>query len=267
MDKTIANKSQSKSRLIMYCIECSLSVVGVVMLVLSVLQIGFENLPIGSRISGATMLIVLPFAPLLIEKIFRYHFPIMLHIIYFVYIAASIMIGSCFGVFRMDVPIMGDMIGWYDKITHAVLGYILCVVAVYMSQKVGLWGKTKSGDVLLIIAISMAFASIWEIFEFAVDHIIPGQSMQRNSLIDTMLDMVAHFALTIVFVIQYLIEKCCKVNLGIAFMESNLLTGGKLPKAVKGDSANSDENTQPDDCENVESAENVTISNNDENAD
>lgn len=222
-----------KQMLIMYCLESTLAIFGIVMLSLALCKIGFENLPMGSRISGSVMAIVLAFAPILVEKIFRYRFPLMLHIIYFVYIFASVVVGSCFGVFRMDVPIMGEMIGWFDKITHAVLGYILCVVAIFMSQKVKLWGKTKSGDVLLIIAISMAFASLWEIFEFSVDHIIPGQSMQRNSLIDTMLDMIAHFALTIVFVVQYLIEKCAHINLGIAFMEQNLATGGKIAKKTE----------------------------------
>ena len=82
----------------------------------------------------------------------------------------------------------------------------------------------------MLLAISMAYASIWEIYEFAVDHIIPGQSMQRNSLIDTMLDIISHFALTVVFIIQYLIEKCGKINLGIAFMEKNLESGGRVPK-------------------------------------
>lgn len=125
------------------------------------------------------------------------------------------------------------MIGWYDKVTHAVLGYILCVIAVYLGQKAKVWGKTKSGDVLLIIAISMAYASLWEMFEFTVDHVIPGQSMQRNSLIDTMLDITCHFALTMVFVVQYLVEKCCKINLGIAFIEKNLQSGGRVPKKNK----------------------------------
>ena len=85
----------------------------------------------------------------------------------------------------------------------------------------------------MIIAISMAYASLWEMFEFTVDHVIPGQSMQRNSLIDTMLDITCHFALTMVFVVQYLVEKCCKINLGIAFIEKNLQSGGRVPKKNK----------------------------------
>lgn len=233
MQKIYVDRKIEKSRIIIYCLEGSLAIFGVVMFALALAKIGFEHLPIGSRISGSLMAILLAFAFMLVELIFRYRFPIMLHIIYFAYVFASVIVGSCFGVFRMDVLIMGDMIGWYDKVTHAVLGYILCVIAVYLGQKAKVWGKTKSGDVLLIIAISMAYASLWEMFEFTVDHVIPGQSMQRNSLIDTMLDITCHFALTMVFVVQYLVEKCCKINLGIGVIEKNLQSGGRVPKKNK----------------------------------
>ena len=230
MQKIYLDRKIEKSRLVLYLLESSLAVFGIVMLVLALLKIGFENLPMGSRISSALVAICLAFVPMLIEKIFRYRFPIMLHIIYVTYVFASVIVGSCFGVFRIDVLMMGEMLGWYDKITHAVLGYILCIVAIYLGQIAKIWGKSIFGDILILLAISMAYASIWEIYEFAVDHIIPGQSMQRNSLIDTMLDIISHFALTVVFIVQYVIEKCCKVNLGIAFMERNLSTGGRVAK-------------------------------------
>lgn len=230
MQKKYVDRKIEKSRVVIYCLEGSLSIFGVVMFILAMLKIGFENLPMGNRISSSLMAILLAFLPMLIEKVFRYRLPLMLHIIYFAYIFASNIVGSCFGVFRMDVPMMGEMLGWYDKVTHAVLGYILCIVAIYLSQKGKVWGKSIFGDVLLLLAISMAYASIWEMYEFAVDHIIPGQSMQRNSLIDTMLDIISHFALTVVFIIQYLIEKCGKINLGIAFMEKNLESGGRVSK-------------------------------------
>ncbi len=230
MQKKFVERKLEKSRIIIYCLEGSIAIIGIVMFVLALLKIGFANIPMGSRISSALMAILLAFLPMILEKVFRYRFPLMLHIIYVSYIFASTVVGSCFGVFRMDIPIMGEMLGWYDKLAHAVLGYILCVVAIYLSQKAKVWGKSIFGDILLIVAISMAYASIWEMFEFAVDHIIPGQSMQRNSLIDTMLDIIAHFATTMLFVIQYVIEKCAKVNLGIAFIEKNLQSGGRVAK-------------------------------------
>ncbi len=222
-----------KSRIIMYCLESTLAIFGIIMLILAFLNIGFEYIPKGSRISSGFMAILLAFAFIAVELIFAYRFPLMLHIIYITYVFASVIVGSCFGVFRLDVPIMGEMLGWYDKVTHAVLGYILCIIAIFLSQKAKIWGKSKGGDILLLICISMAYASIWEMYEFTVDHIIPGQSMQRNSLIDTMLDIISHFVFTMVFVIQYLIEKCANVNLGIAFMERNLTTGGKVPRKNK----------------------------------
>lgn len=231
-DKVIKRKEYDKPRVLVYAIEFSFAIFGIVFLVLSLTGNSFEMVPKGSQLTSSITAILMAFAMFAVEKIFRFHFPIMLHIIYIVYAFTANIIGANFGVFHYGINIMGENLGWYDKVMHAVLGYVLCVVAIYLSQKVKLWGKTKSGDVLLILAISMAFASLWEIYEFAVDHIIPGQSMQRNSLLDTMLDMIAHFVTTLLFVAQYLIEKLAKVNLGIAFIENNLQKGGRVPKKI-----------------------------------
>lgn len=259
MQKMYVDRKIEKSRLVMYCLESTFAIFGVVLLALAFAEIGFEIVPKSTRISSALTAIMFAFVFMLAEIIFRYRLPLMLHIIYFVYIFASVIVGSSFGVFRMDVPMMGEMLGWYDKITHAVLGYVLCVIAIYLSQKAKLWGKTKSGDVLLILAISMAFASLWEIFEFSVDHILPGQTMQRNSLIDTMLDMIFHFALTIVFIIQYLIEKCGKINLGIAFIEKNLQSGGRVPKKNQVLQTENLQDVATENAENVDDSENLII--------
>ncbi len=120
MQKKYVDRKIEKSRVVIYCLEGSLSIFGVVMFILAMLKIGFENLPMGSRISSSLMAILLAFLPMLIEKVFRYRLPLMLHIIYFAYIFASNIVGSCFGVFRMDVPMMGEMLGWYDKVTHGI---------------------------------------------------------------------------------------------------------------------------------------------------
>lgn len=221
-----------KSRLAVYILELTFAVFGIVFLALSLTGNGFEIVPKGSQITSAITAIMMAFAMIAVEKIFKYHFPIMLHIVYITYCFAANIIGANFGVFRYEVNMMGEMLGWYDKIMHAILGYVLCIVAIFLSQKAKLWGKSRGGDVLLILAISMAFSSLWEMFEFACDHLLPNQDMQRGSLIDTMLDIVFHFALTLVFIIQYLIEKCAKVNLGIAFMEKNLAAGGKISKNI-----------------------------------
>lgn len=223
-------KEKDKARLIMYCLEFCFVVAGIVFLVLALLDKGCDRVPKGGQISSACCAIAFGIVPFLAEKLFKYHLPLMLHIIYFIYCLASNIIGSNLGVFRYEVLIFGEMQGVYDKVMHAILGYVLCIVAMYLAIKTKIWGKNKSGDVLIILAISMGFASLWEIFEFSADHIIPGQDMQRGSLVDTMLDMMSHFVLTIVFIVQYLIEKLAKVNLGIGYMERNLATGGKVKK-------------------------------------
>lgn len=222
-------------RLVIYCLEGCFAIFGIVFFALYLAGINFSIAPVpeGSKISSALTAILFSFLLILVELVFRYRFPLMLHVIYIAYCLASNIFGANLGLFRMEVPMMGEMLGWYDKVMHAILGYVLCVVAIFLSQKVKLYGKSTWGDILLILAISMGFASLWEIMEFTMDQIIPGQDMQRSSLIDTMLDMCAHFGLTIVFIIQYLIEKKLKVNLGIGFIERNLQTGYKMTKNNK----------------------------------
>ena len=76
MQKIYVDRKIEKSRIIIYCLEGSLAIFGVVMFALALAKIGFEHLPIGSRISGSLMAILLAFAFMLVELIFRYRFPI-----------------------------------------------------------------------------------------------------------------------------------------------------------------------------------------------
>lgn len=229
-EEKVLVKKTDKARIAMYCIEFSMTIIGIVFLALSLCGKGLAHVPKGSQISSACCAIAFGIIPFLIEKILRYELPIMLHLVYFVYAFFSNVVGSNFGLFRFGVEMFGEMQGIYDKVMHGILGYVLCIVAIYLAIKTKIWGKSISGDILLILAISMGFASLWELFEFTADRIIPGQDMQRGSLIDTMLDILCHTAVTIVFIIQYVIEKLAKINLGIAFMEKNLSTGGSIRK-------------------------------------
>ena len=52
MQKIYVDRKIEKSRIIIYCLEGSLAIFGVVMFALELAKIGFDHLPIGSRISG-----------------------------------------------------------------------------------------------------------------------------------------------------------------------------------------------------------------------
>ena len=223
----------------MYVLEFMITVFGVIYLSLALAGIGMDMVPEASRISSGLSTIFLGIAVIAIELVFRYKLPIMLHVIYAGYIFFSNVLGGCLGLFRYMIDafmwrgVEVTDFGWFDKIMHSILGYVLCIVAVYVAIKCKIWNISVMGDLLIILAVSMGFASLWEIFEFAVDSIMTGQDMQRGPhLLDTMVDMILHLIFTAVFMVQYGLSKATKHSFGMDFMVANLSTGGstKTPK-------------------------------------
>lgn len=197
----------SKQRKIMYFLEALISIAGIAFLIINACGKKAPNL-YGASISG----IFIGIALVVVEMIFRYRFPIALHIIYFVYMVASNIIGSNLEIFTRTV--------WYDKVLHAILGYILCIVAVYIAIKTKIWERTLVGDIIIIFAISMAYASVWELIEWFADKFL-NQSMQHG-LQDTMLDIGSHFVLTVVFLVQFIISRLTKYGLGMNILTNSL---------------------------------------------
>lgn len=213
-------KQMTLSRKIAYILESLISVVGIVLLVLTICGLRQDYIPKGSQYSSALVALALGVAVFAIERIFKYEFPLVLHAIVYSYVLLSVVIGSGVGVFRM--------VNWYDKILHGLLGYVLCILAMHIAIKCKIWDKSFAGNIWIMFAISMAYASIWEIFEYLCDQFL-GQDMQQGaSLTDTMLDMISHFGVTILFLIHYIIDAKTKLNLGMSFMAKNLATGGSL---------------------------------------
>ena len=226
-----------KARIIMYGLELAIALFGIIYFILAIAGIGMEMVPEGSRVSSGIATVFLGMGLIAIEVVFRYKLPIMLHVIYALYTFFSNVIGSCLGLFRiMFTPFLWRGItiydfGWFDKIMHSILGYVLCIVAVYLAIKSNIWNKSIIGDILIILAISMGFASLWEIFEFTCDSILPGQDMQRGpELLDTMVDMTLHLIFTVIFIVQYILSKVTKFSFGMSFMVANLSTGGSIRK-------------------------------------
>lgn len=236
-------KQTTNSRKLAYLLESLVSVAGVIFLILTVCGVRQDYIPMSSQYSSALVMIAIGVAVVAIEKLFKYEFPLVLHAIIFSYVLLSVIIGSGVGVFRM--------VNWYDKILHGLLGYVLCILGMYIAIKCKIWDKSISGNLWIMFAVSMAYASIWEIFEFTCDQLL-GQDMQRNSLMDTMLDMVSHFVVTIIFMIHYIVDVKTKLNLGMKFMADNLATGGSMRIATECNIADNCGGEGSSDVESVE---------------
>ncbi|UHA75437.1 hypothetical protein [Paenibacillus sp. 481] len=88
---------------------------------------------------------------------------------------------------------MYAVIPYLDKMEHLLSGIILCFVGQFMLNKMAKRKALSSLPSNIIIwfsfYVSVAVAGMWEIFEFAVDHVF-GFASQSGSLTDTMLDII-----------------------------------------------------------------------------
>lgn len=152
-------------------------------------------------------------------RCFKIFLPNSLVVIYLLFITIGGFLGSCLSLYY-KIPAL-------DIIVHSLWGYVVCVLAIYLLCKIK--KDALNGTlflVLFVFSFSMATASMWELIEFFSDAVL-GQTSQGVpingvvSVSDTMIDILCHFCGTVLFLLQYLIEKLTKRNLGIGWMISD----------------------------------------------
>ena len=157
--------------------------------------------------------------PYLIERLINRKFGNYTLLIYLIFVFYSAFIGSVVGAFKTSSVL--------DKISHTVFGYLGCFIGLALS----LFGANKDEHpwfvLLFCFFTSMAFAALWEVFEFTGDSLL-GQTAQGfpvngiTDLTDTMLDICVNLLGAIVFVIQYVLHVLTKKNLFINTMTNDL---------------------------------------------
>ena len=185
------------------------------------LLVGFV---IGSLISGKSTDKILAYActsicymfPILIMLIFKVKLPLLVYFVYLIFLTISAFAGTCLSLY--------DKINNLDKVVHFSWGYIACIIAIFILCCTKDINKLKAITLFItFFAISMATASIWEVIEFFSDEVL-GQTAQGKpingivSVTDTMLDTICHLSGTIIFSLQFMIERILKKNLGIKSM-------------------------------------------------
>ncbi|WP_173109319.1 hypothetical protein [Paenibacillus qinlingensis] len=86
------------------------------------------------------------------------------------------------------------VIPYLDKIEHLFSGVILCFIGLLIYSKAsnhqeGAEHPSSHVAVWLCLFFSIAMAGVWEIYEFATDHLF-GLNSQNGSLLDTMTDII-----------------------------------------------------------------------------
>lgn len=133
--------------------------------------------------NGACILL-LSFAPAIIEHRLRTPLPIELTLVTVVFLYAAFVLG--------EVRDFYENIWWWDLALHGlsaltvgVIGF-LAIYVFYMTRRIDIaagWIATIS------FAIAVSVGTLWEIFEFLIDHYFEF-TMQKSGLTDTMTDLM-----------------------------------------------------------------------------
>lgn len=133
--------------------------------------------------NGACILL-LSFAPAIIEHRLRTPLPIEFTLITTVFLYAAFVLG--------EVRDFYENIWWWDlalhglsALTFGVIGF-LAIYVFYMTRRINI----AAGWIASIsFALAVSVGTLWEIFEFLMDHYF-AFTMQKSGLIDTMTDLI-----------------------------------------------------------------------------
>lgn len=143
-----------------------------------------------------TMIIGTVFTPMLFRRKMEMEIPAEFHITAVVFIFASFYLG--------EVQDFYHRLWWWDIALHTTAGLLMGIIGfllVYVlneSKRVEL-NMTSGFIAFFAFTFALAIGSVWEIFEFAMDHIF-GTNMQKqmlgdpSGLTDTMWDIIVNAA-------------------------------------------------------------------------
>lgn len=104
---------------------------------------------------------------------------------------------------------MMQEVKYYDKALHFLSGILTNTLGLLLLENSNLKNRTTLTDIIFILALSLAIAASWEIFEYTSDHFLNGdtQNVLTTGINDTMQDIIAATISTSIFVIIYSIIK------------------------------------------------------------
>ena len=133
---------------------------------------------------------------IILNKKYRHLFGNLLVNTLIIFIAISILGGTCFDFYRFN---------HFDDVLHITSGFIGCMVArilFYFSQNETDIPRKRIFFVIYMFMFSMGIASIWELIEFGLDRYL-GFDCQAGGLTDTMLDILDCLIGSVIATIYY----------------------------------------------------------------
>lgn len=156
------------------------------------------------RLETYLALIPLLFIPTIL-KLFKVKISDSIETMYFIFIFLAQFLGCGVNLYAK--------ISWFDTFTHLLSGTFFSIVSLYFLDKYKIKVKVNSlFFIIYVLGFTMLTASIWEFFEFAMDKIISSnlQHSIETGVTDTMVDMMAAFTGSILFLIGSNIKRILK---------------------------------------------------------
>ena len=118
-------------------------------------------------------MIILIFLPMILERIFKFKFPVFFNISIYIFLIMAVFIGTFMDIY--------SVFRHWDTVLHGLSAVLFGLLSMCL---VCVWFKNRddiSPLFLLIFAFcfSIAIEAVWEIYEYTVDAIIVGYNAQR----------------------------------------------------------------------------------------
>jgi len=98
---------------------------------------------------------------------------------------------------------------YYDVFAHFMFGFIGCITALYLLNYFKIENKSIILNIIFMLSITLALASLWEIFEYINSIIFKDdiQQVLKTGVRDTMEDIIAALIASVLFVFTYILKK------------------------------------------------------------
>lgn len=141
-----------------------------------------------------------------------------------------------------------ENIWWYDLAMHTVFGYIGCLIGLFFACKLAdIYALRPLLIALFCFCVSLMFAALWEVFEFAGDLLLgnnaqgdPVQTVTGELFIpvnDTMEDIICNLTGAVLFLLHYGLHRLSRRSLGFCMFMKDFSIGKKPSPAENIESA------------------------------